>query len=145
MARLGFSSRGLDVVKDDIQIAKVMDAYFHQQYVDYICEDAVMFLKRNTTSYDVCSSFSVFQWLYIQSDTNAVDQALKNFLLSTKHLLFFEMGYSAEAHYARRLPFTIDQEWVFDVLRNVGQFKNIKLIKAGERNLKRDFFIALRD
>ena len=144
MAKLGFVSRGVDVVADDITVGKLLDTFFFRRYPDLIAADAVDFLLADQSHYDVTSSFSVFQWLYLQSDKQKVDRALNLLFEKARTLVFFEMGYKAEAHYAERLAEAIDRDWVFDRMRGCGLFSDVILYEEGTHGLKRDFFVGIR-
>ncbi|WP_422002615.1 hypothetical protein [Reyranella sp.] len=144
MAGLGFTARGVDVVRDDILTGKLLDTYFFRRYPDLITADAVEFLLNDDSEYDVTSSFSVFQWLYLQSDKEKVDRALSLLFEKARSLVFFEMGYKKEAHYAERLAEVIDRDWMFERMRGSGLFSDIVLYEEGTNGLKRDFFVGIR-
>lgn len=143
MSELGFASRGVDVVARDILVGKLLDAYFYDRHIDFVCDDAAKFLLKDENHYDVMSSFSVFQWVFIQAGRDVVYDAIRRFFAKAKTLVFFEMGYTDEAHYSGRLTETIDRQWCYDRMSESGRFSEIVLYPEGERGLKRDFFVGI--
>lgn len=144
MADLGFVSTGVDIVPGDIKVAKLLDAYFYRRYMNFACADALDFISACDSNFDVVSTFSVFQWIYIQKDKDLVDAALDKLFRSAKHLVFFEMGYTEEAHYKERLKETINREWCLRKLNESGYFGRVDMFETGEKGLKRDFFVGIR-
>jgi SAM-dependent methyltransferase len=144
MASIGFRSTGVDVVANDINVAKTLDSWIYRSFSEFVCRDAAEWLMDDERTFDVVSCFSVFQWLYIQHPAEKVEGVIQRFLTKVDRVLFFEMGYGAEAHYAGTPAALIDREWVMRILRGSGLFRDIRIIPAGEMGLKRDFFIALR-
>jgi len=101
-------------------------------------------LKDETGRYGAISCLSVFQWLYLQNDSSAVDEALAKFFGIADKLTFFEMGYTSEKHYVGRLREQIDRAWVMGRMKSSGCFSEIRLYEEGTHGLKRDFFVGIR-
>ena len=144
ISELGFASRGVDVVGPDITLGNLLDTYFYRRHIDFICDDAVKFLINDPLRYDVTSSFSVFQWLFLQSDRDLVFQALQSFFEKANALVFFEIGYVEEGHYKGRLQESIDRDWTMQQMKDSGCFSDVILYEQGTQNLKRDFFVGIR-
>jgi 2-polyprenyl-3-methyl-5-hydroxy-6-metoxy-1,4-benzoquinol methylase len=61
--RLGFDAEGVDVVKEDIEVARILDSYFRKGHVRYVTQDAYTYLQKTQDRlFDVTSAFAVFQW-----------------------------------------------------------------------------------
>jgi SAM-dependent methyltransferase len=144
MSQFGFVSTGVDVVENDITIAKVLDSWIYRSFIEFICQDAMTWLLEDHRVFDVVSSFSVFQWLYVQRPAHEVDAVLQRFLRKVGRILFFEMGYGVESHYSDTPAAIIDRDWVMQLLNKSVLFKELIVIPAGEQGLKRDFFVAVR-
>ncbi len=134
MARAGFRATGVDVVDDDIALARVLDSWLYRSFSEYICSDAIGWLEAETRTFEVVSSFSVFQWLYIQHPKDRVDHALELMFRMVNKVLFFEMGYGAEKHYEDTAASAIDRDWVWGRLRSSGRFQSVDMIPAERRD-----------
>lgn len=147
MCHLGFFVEGVDVVKRDIQAAKILDAYFRFGHTRYIHQDAFAYLEQTQDQlFDVTSAFAVFQWLMIQTTAERGMQCLEWLFAKTVHLCFLEMGYSAEPQYKEKLPIHIDREWVRRIMEERGDFYEVRMFDAKEHGLTfgRDLFVGIR-
>jgi hypothetical protein len=141
MSRLGFISSGVDVAVETVSMARLLDAYFYRRHSDLFVADAIDFLLGDERIYDVVSSLSLFQWLYLQSDKEKVDRALQRLFAKARALVFFETGYSSEAH-LDRMNEAIDRDWVLNRMNGSGLFSEVVLAEVP--GLKRDFFVGIR-
>jgi thymidine kinase/SAM-dependent methyltransferase len=146
MGDLGFIPKGVDIVSGDIRVAKLLDLYFYKLFMNFICKDAIEFVFNDDNRYDVVSSYSVFQWIYIQSGKQAetINKAIEKLFWQAKHLVFFEMGYSKEEHYQGRLKENIDRDWCLRKMNDSGMFSDIVVYDQSDHNLKRDLFVGVR-
>ncbi len=146
--RLGFYTEGVDVVKADIEVAKILDSYFRKGHTRYIVQDAYAYLHDTQDRlFDVTSAFAVFQWLMIQTTVERGITCLEWLFAKTKRLCFLEMGYSAEAHYKDRLKANIDREWVRRIMEERGGFSEVRMFDAKEHHLmfERDLFVGIKN
>lgn len=145
MGQRGFDSTGLDVVPGDIVVAQLLDAYVFSGASHFVCADAGEFLPTvQPRSFDVASSFSMIQWVIIQSTPERGLAALDAFVKSARFMCVLELGYLEEGHYKDRLAVPIDRYWTEAFMREHGDFDELTLYPAGERGLKRDVFVGTR-
>lgn len=148
MRRLGFYSEGVDVVKADIEVAKMLDAFLRKGHNHYVLRDAYAYLEETQDHlFDVTSAFAVFQWLMIQTTVDRGIQCLEWLFAKTKRLCFLEMGYSVEPQYKEKLKVNIDREWVQHIMEEKGNFSEVRMFDAKEHDLMfgRDLFVGIKD
>ena len=148
MRQLGFFAEGVDVVKGDIAVAKLLDSFFRRDFNRYIAQDAYAYLRdTQDNSFDVTSAFAVFQWLMIQTTVERGITCLEWLFAKTKQVCFLEMGYSAEPQYKERLKANIDREWVRRIMEEKGGFSEVRLFDAKEQGLMfgRDLFVGIKN
>lgn len=146
--RLGFYTEGVDVVKADVEVAKILDSYFRRAHTCYVVQDAYAYLHDTQDRlFDVTSAFAVFQWLMIQTTVDRGIACLEWLFAKTKRLCFLEMGYSAEPQYRERLKVNIDREWVRQTMEKKGGFAEIRIFDAKEHGLMfgRDLFVGIKN
>lgn len=145
--QLGFYTEGVDVVKGDIEVAKILDSYFRKSHIRYVMQDAGTYLEQTQDRlFDVTSAFAVFQWVMIQTTVERGIKCLEWLFAKTNWLCFLEMGYSLEPQYQQRLKVNIDREWVSRVMREKGQFSEIRVFDAKSHGVMfgRDVFLGIR-
>jgi thymidine kinase/SAM-dependent methyltransferase len=145
--RLGFYAEGVDVVKGDIEVAKILDAFFRRGHNRYVTQDAYAYLEGTQDRlFDVTSAFAVFQWLMIQTTVERGLTCLEWLFAKTKRLCFLEMGYSAEPQYKEKLKVNIDREWVRRIMEEKGGFSEIRMFDAKQQGLMfgRDLFVGIK-
>jgi len=148
--RLGFYAEGVDVVKGDIKVARILDSFFRKgnNRNRYVPQDAYTYFESTQERlFDVTSAFAVFQWLMIQTTVERGITCLEWLFAKTKRLCFLEMGYSAEPQYRERLKTNIDREWVRRIMQEKGGFAEIRIFDAKEQGLMfgRDLFVGIKD
>jgi SAM-dependent methyltransferase len=146
--QLGFYAEGVDVVKADIEVAKILDSYFRKGHTRYIAQDAYTYLQDTQQRlFDVTSAFAIFQWLMIQTTVERGITCLEWLFAKTKRLCFLEMGYSAEPQYKEKLKANIDREWVRHLMEEKGGFSEIRVFNAKEHGLMfgRDLFVGIKN
>ncbi len=144
---LGFYAEGVDVVKGDIEVARILDAFFHRDRNHYVAQDAYTYLEETQDRlFDVTSAFAVFQWLMIQTTVERGITCLQRLFAKTRRLCFLEMGYSAEPQYKEALKVNIDRAWVRRVMEEEGGFSEVRMFDAQEHGLMfgRDFFVGIK-
>jgi hypothetical protein len=146
MHRLGFQAEGEDVVKEDIAVAKIIDAYIRHDRNVFVAKDAYAYLEDSQDRmFDVTSAFAVFQWLMIQKNAQRGITCFEWLFAKTRRVCFVEMGYSAEAQYKDRLPINIDRAWMENLMREKGGFAEIRVFPAGEEHgISRDLFVGIK-
>ena len=145
MHQLGFFSEGVDVVTEDIEVARLLDSYIRRDQCAYHAADAYTYLRETRhRQFDVTSAFAVFQWLMIQTNAERGIACLEWLFQMTKYACFLEMGYSSEEQYRDKLPILIDRDWVVKIMKEKGGFSQIEMIPAGNSGLMRDFFIGVK-
>lgn len=146
MRQLGFFSEGVDVVKEDILVAQILDSYIRRSRSVFVAKDAYGYLHDTQGKmFDVTSAFAVFQWLMIQTNAERGISCLEWLFAKTRRICFLEMGYSEEAQYKGKLPITIDRAWVENIMREKGRFAEVRLFRAGEEHgLMRDLFVGIQ-
>jgi SAM-dependent methyltransferase len=145
--RLGFYSEGVDAVKGDIEVARILDSYFRNGHTHFILQDAYDYLEETQDrTFDVTSAFAVFQWVMIQTSVERGITCLERLFAKTKRRCFLEMGYSAEPQYRERLKTNIDREWVRRIMEEKGGFSEIRIFDAKEHGLMfgRDVFVGIK-
>lgn len=145
--RVGFYSEGVDVVKGDIEVARILDSYLRDGHTRYVIQDAYTYLEETQDRiFDVTSAFAVFQWVMIQTTVERGITCLEWLFGKTKRLCFLEMGYSAEPQYKERLKANIDREWVREIMNAKGGFSEIRMFDAKEQGLMfgRDLFVGIK-
>ncbi len=146
MARLNFNATGVDLVLEDIEVARLIDGYFEQTFSTFVHEDAFLYLERTRKEkVDVVSALSTIQWLMIQKDVEHGMKCLEYLFAKTRRLCVLEMGYSEEEHYKEQLGVKIDRYWVLRVMEELGGFDRVQCLGSGEYGIKRDLFLGFRD
>ena len=145
MSKAGFKSTGVDVVANDIEVARLLSTYFHRDYATYVVSDAYEYLQATQDrTFDVTSAFSVFQWVMIQNSPEHGIDCMRWLFQKTGHICILEMGESTEAHYIERVGLKYDSAWIYDLMQAHGGFERIDLIDMKLTNLKRDLFIGYK-
>jgi SAM-dependent methyltransferase len=145
--RLGFYAEGVDVEKGNIDVAKILDAYFREGHNRYVTREAYTYLEKTQDRFfDVTSAFAVFQWLMIQTTVERGITCLQWLFAKTKRLCFLEMGYSVEPQYKEALKANIDRAWVRRIMEEKGGFSEIRMFDAKEHGLMfgRDVFVGIK-
>lgn len=146
MRQLGFHSEGVDVVREDILVAQMLDSFVRRDRSVFVAQDAYAYLSgTQQRMFDVTSAFAVFQWLMIQTSAERGIKCLEWLFAKTRRVCFLEMGYSAEAQYKDKLPLEIDRAWVERIMRESGGFAEVRVFPAGaEHGLSRDLFVGIK-
>jgi SAM-dependent methyltransferase len=145
MQRFGFVAEGVDVARDDVEVAQLLDAYIRRDANLFTAMDAHQYLRQSQDRlFDVTSAFAVFQWLMIQTNAQKGIECLEWLFAKTKRVCFLEMGYSEEEQYKGKLPVHIDRAWVKKIMTEKGQFAQVQLFEAGKDGLIRDVFVGIK-
>ena len=144
-ARLGLVSQGLDLVADDIAVARLLTSFFSRDECRYIVQDVHDYLRETRhEQIDAISAFSVIQWLILQKDLGYGREALAWMFEKTGRVCLLEMGYASEDLYRGKLPDEIDREWTRALMEESGQFEEVRCYEADEHGLMRDLFVGLK-
>jgi SAM-dependent methyltransferase len=144
LAGLGLLVEGVDVMQDDIDVAKLLASYIRRKRVDFVVSDCYEYLRdTREEQFDVTSAFSVFQWLMLQRTLQHGVDCIDWLFEKTRRVCFLEMGYAAEDYYKGQLPVEIDRAWTRERMER-GGFDEIQLFEAAEHGLMRDLFVGLR-
>jgi thymidine kinase/SAM-dependent methyltransferase len=145
MAQFGLASRGVDLLEDDIEVARLIDSFFHRDHSHFVVADVHEYLRATRQqTVDVTSAFSVIQWLILQKSLQHGLEALQWLFEKTERICFLEMGYAAEEIYQGKLPQFMDRAWVHEVMEARGLFDDIRCYDAGEHGLMRDLFVGIK-
>lgn len=149
-ASRGFSARGVDVTKTNIEVARVLETFYRRParanpvFAIYERTDAYDYLKATKDDpVDVTSALSVFQWVMLQRDVEAGLDCIRWLAARTQHIMFLEMGYTDEDIYKDQLPIRIDRTWMEARMREAG-FTTIELIDREAHGLRRDIYVGIR-
>jgi SAM-dependent methyltransferase len=143
MSRSGLAPIGIDVVEDDIDIARLLTAFVRRDCCQFVVADVYDYLKETRQqSIDVISAFSVIQWLILQRSFDHGVEALSWLFEKAGQVCVFEMGYSSEEIYRGKLPSTINREWVQNQMTRSGRFREVRCVPAGQEGLMRDVFVG---
>ena len=145
MAQAGFTSKGVDVTANDIDMARLLSTYFRRDLATYEAADAHDYLDRTPDErFDVTSAFSVFQWVMIQSGPERGLACMRMLFQKTKRLCVLELGESSEAHYGDRIGMDYDSTWIRDFMLAEGGFSRVQCIAGSEHRLWRDLLIGFK-
>jgi len=145
MTKAGFRATGVDVVGNDISIARKLGTFFRRDYTTYVVSDAHEYLQSTQDqTFDVTSAFSVFQWVMIQNTPKHGLDCMRWLFGKTRRICILEMGESTEAHYAERIGMKYDRDWIYDFMQEFGGFDRIDIVDLADHNLKRDLFIGYK-
>ena len=143
MSQAGFNSTGVDVVENDINLARLLSTYCRRDYVNYITADAHEYLDQTQhIQFDITSAFSVFQWVMIQKSAKHGLDCMNWLFQKSKYICVLEMGESTENHYIERIGMKYDSEWIHSFMKASGKFDLIEVYDATQYGLKRDLFIG---
>ena len=143
MRKIGFNSTGLDVVENDIQLARLLSTYFRRDYANYIVADAYEYLYRTQNiQFDIASAFSVFQWVMIQKSVQHGLHCINWLFQKAKYICVLEVGESKEDHYMERIGMKYDSQWIYAFMKTSGVFDVVEIYEADQYDLKRDLFIG---
>ena len=143
MSRAGLAATGVDIVKGDIEVARLLAAYIRKDDVRYIVANVYEYL-RDTRNHlvDIVSAFSVVQWLILQRSLEHGLEALSWLFEKATQACVLEIGYSSEEIYRDKLPVTIDREWVEATMLESKCFSEVRCLPAGTDGLMRDVFVG---
>lgn len=145
MAKLGLASLGVDLVRDDIEVARMLTTFVRGDESRYLVADIHEYLRETRHEpIDVTSAFSVVQWLIIQKSLEFGQEAFAWLFEKTGRICFLEMGYASEGLYREQLPELIDRAWVQRSMEQSGMFDEIRCYDAGEHGLMRDLFVGFK-
>ena len=146
MGQAGFRSTGVDVVKEDVELARLLSAYIRRDYAKYIASDAYTYLRHTQeVRFDVTSAFSVFQWVMIQRGAPQYGLHCMCWLFKkSKRLCVLEMGESTEDHYVKRIGMKYDSLWIRTFMEASGEFERVEMYEAEKHGLKRDLFLGIK-
>lgn len=145
MRRRGFLPTGVDVVHDDLVVARLLECYFRRDGATFICADAHDYLRQTAREpFDVTSAFSVFQWVMIQKSPQHGIDCMKWLFEKSRSVCVLEMGDSSEAHYRDRIGIDIGTDWTRQTMEEHGSFDEIRIFVAEENGLKRDLVLGIR-
>jgi SAM-dependent methyltransferase len=145
LSELGFQVEGVDVMSDDIEVARLLGSFIRRQEVNWVVSDCYEYLRDTREQrFDVTSAFSVFQWLMLQRTLEHGTECIDWLFEKTSRVCILEMGYAAEDHYKGQLPVEIDRAWTQARMER-GGFDEILLFDAAEHGLMRDLFVGLRE
>jgi len=144
-ARLGLVSQGLDLVADDIAVARLLTSFFSRDECRYLVQDVHDYLRETRSEQiEVISAFSVIQWLILQKDLGYGREALAWMFEKTGRVCLLEMGYASEDIYRGKLPDELDREWTRNLMEESGQFDEVRCYEADEHGLMRDLFVGFK-
>jgi len=150
-ASRGFSARGVDVTKTNIEVARTLETFHRRSlradpvFVIYEQRDAYDYLQATRDRpVDVTSALSVFQWVMLQRDVEAGLDCIRWLAAKTRQVMFLEMGYTEEDLYKDQLPIRIDRAWMEDILHEIG-FPTVELIDRTAHGLRRDIYVGIKD
>lgn len=141
---LKIKSVGVDVVKNDLDLGRLIAKHLTRSNSQFINCDALEYLSNLSEQFDITSSFSVFQWIMLQKNYEAGLKCIELLFKKTKKICFFELGYKNEEHYRDRIKEEINQDWIYKVMHSSDQFKKIEFFDANKNKLKRDFFVGIK-
>lgn len=145
MHKAGFKSTGVDIVANDIEVARLLSTYFRRDYATYVVSDAHEYLRATQGhTFDVTSAFSVFQWVMIQNTPEHGIDCMHWLFRKTSRICILEMGESTEAHYINRVGLKYDSAWIYDFMQAHGGFEWIDLIDMKRSKLKRDLLVGYK-
>jgi SAM-dependent methyltransferase/thymidine kinase len=146
MAKFGLASLGVDLVRDDIEVARMLTTFIRGDEARYVVADIHEYLRDTRDEpIDVTSAFSVVQWLIIQKKSLKFGQeALAWLFEKTGRICFLEMGYASEGIYKDQLPELIDRAWVMRTMEQSEMFEDIRCYDAKEHGLMRDLFVGFK-
>lgn len=146
MRKAGFRATGVDVVANDLEVARLLSTFIRRDYVTYVKSDAYEYLRTTQDQlFDVTSAFSVFQWVMIQNTAAHGLDCMRWMFQKTKKICVLEMGESTEAHYVERIGMKYDKDWVYQFMIDNGDFRNVNVIEKKQKGIKRDFFIGFKN
>ena len=144
-AQLGLVSQGLDLVEDDITVARLLSSFIGRDSCRYVVADVHDYLRETRSDpIDIISAFSVIQWLILQRSVDHGLEALAWLFEKTGRICFLEMGYASEDIYAGKLPPELDREWTRRVMDECRQFEEVRCYEASEYGLMRDLFVGFK-
>jgi SAM-dependent methyltransferase len=145
MRRHGFLSTGVEVVEDDLVVARLLECYFRRDATTFIQADAYDYLRRTPDEcFDVTSAFSVFQWVIIQKSPQHGIDCIKWLFEKTRSVCVLEMGDWSEAHYRERIGIDVGTDWTRELMEEHGRFDEIRVFGAQEHALKRDLVVGIK-
>ena len=145
MSRIGFRSTGVDVTKEDIQLARLLGAYNRRDYARYVVSDAYAYLKETQDiKFDVTSAFSVFQWVMIQNSAQHGLHCMNWMFRKSRYICVLEMGESTEDHYVKRIGMEYDSRWIHTFMEDSEEFDHVEFYDHDKYGIKRDLFIGLK-
>jgi SAM-dependent methyltransferase len=144
LAKIGFQAEGVDVMSDDVDVAKLLGSFIRRQPAQWVVSDVYEYLRDTRQErFDVTSAFSVFQWLMLQRTLEHGVECIDLLFEKTARVCFFEMGYADEDQYRGQLPVDIDRAWVLDHMAR-GSFADVVVCDADENDLQRDLFVGVK-
>lgn len=144
LAKIGFQAEGVDLMSDDVDVAKLFGSFIRRQPAHWVVSDVYEYLRDTRDQrFDVISAFSVFQWLMLQRTFQHGQDCIDWLFEKTGRVCFLEMGYADEDQYRGQLPVEIDRAWTHERMER-GEFDQILLFEADENGLMRDLFVGLR-
>lgn len=145
MSRMGFRSTGVDVAREDIQLARLLGTYSRRDFARYIVSDAYSYLKdTQEIKFDVISAFSVFQWVMIQNSAQHGLHCMNWMFRKSRYVCVLEMGESTEDHYIERIGMEYDSRWIRTFMEASGEFDHVEFYDREKYGIKRDLFIGLK-
>ncbi len=146
MAKVGFTSKGVDVTANDIHVARLLSTYFRRDLATYQVANAHDYLGSTLDErFDVTSAFSVFQWVMIQGGPERGLACMRWLFQKTKRVCVLEMGESSEAHYGNRIGMDYDSASIRDFMLAEGGFARVQCLRAPKFKLWRDLLIGFKD
>jgi SAM-dependent methyltransferase len=146
MAALGMAAVGVDVVEDDIELARLLTAFVRRDRCRFVVADVYDYLRDTRQQpVDVISAFSVIQWLILQRSLEHGVQALSWLFEKAGQVCVLELGYPSEEQYRGKLPAEIDRDWVREQMTSSGRFSEVTCFPAGDDGLMRDVFVGFTD
>jgi SAM-dependent methyltransferase len=143
--QFGFYVEGVDVVQEDIELAKLLGSFVRRQKINYVVSDCYEYLRDTREQvFDVTSAFSVFQWLMMQRTAQHGLECIEWLFEKTGRVCFLEMGYNEEEIYRGKLPLEIDRAWMEERMET-GDFANVLTFDAAEHGLQRDLFVGIKE
>ncbi len=146
MSQLGFVSSGVDVTAADVEIARLLGSYIRHDYVNYVVADAHEYLAGTAdTPVDVCSAFSVFQWVMMQKSPAHGLDCMRWLFQKTRLVCLLEMGESTEDHYIDRIGgMQYDSNWIYEFMKSEGGFARIDVLEKRRYPIWRDIFVGFK-
>lgn len=145
MARLGVRSFGVDLMQEEVDVARLMDTFIRQARSEYLVADVHDYLRETRDQrVDVISALGVFEWLILQRSLEAAVEALTWLFQKTRRVCFLELDYDAKDKSGKALPDEVDRTWLRRTMEASGLFDQVRCYDADEHGLMYDLFVGFK-